>query len=142
MYNKISKIVELVDKVPSNLKDEVFLTLLNAAKSDNANNLYENEIIKLTENGKLLKEFVKQKKPQSNIERTLLFVYYLEKKRGLEVVDAEQIEECYKLAGIDIPGNLSQNLRDTSSSRYKYIKSVRGGFKVTPKGEEFCENDE
>lgn len=139
---KILQIIDIVDKVPSGLKEEVFKTLLEAAKLCDDKNMYAKEIAQLTDNGKLLKAFIKEKKPQSNIERTLLFVYFLKEKLGKDEVCLEEVEACYKLSELDTPGNLAQNLRDTSSSRYGYIKFENGGFIVTDKGLTFCESGE
>lgn len=142
MRKKMLQIIDIVDKVPSGLKEEVFKTLLDTAKLCDSRNAYEEEISKLTDNGQLLKAFIKDKKPQSNIERTLLFVYFLKEKLELDEVCLEEIEACYKLSELDVPGNLAQNLRDTSSSRYGYIKLENGGFVVTNKGLAFCESEE
>lgn len=139
---KILQIIDIVDKVPSGSKEEVFKMLLDAVKSCDSKNVYEEEIAQLTDGGQLLKDYIKEKKPQSNIERTLLFVYFLKEKMGLEEVHLEEVEACYKLSGLDIPGNLAQNLRDTSSSRYGYIRFVNGGFTVSDKGLAFCESSE
>lgn len=140
MFNATQKIIELVDKVPSEYKSDVFKALFDSYKQSGFINVYEEELSKLTQNGQILKEFIKEKRPQSNIERSLLFVYYLSKKLKIEEICIEQIEACYKLSGLETPGNLAQNIRDASSFRYGYIKSEKGGFVATDKGIAFCES--
>ena len=58
---KILQIIDIVDKVPSGLKEEVFKTLLEAAKLCDDKNMYAKEIAQLTDNGKLLKAFIDRK---------------------------------------------------------------------------------
>lgn len=72
IYNKTLKIIDIVDKVPSEHKNEVFKALFDIARTDKKCDTYLEEINKLTQNGNLLKDFIKNKKPQSNIERTTI----------------------------------------------------------------------
>lgn len=140
MYERISKIVELVDRTPSSMRDEVFKILLDAAKDNSSINLYTEEILRLSEAaGRPIKEYVDEKRPTSNIERSLLFVYYLE-ELGIEAISAKHIESCYELCGFNEPGNLTQNLRDACSSRYGYLESVQNRFQTTEKGRAFIDS--
>ncbi len=139
LYLKISKIVEIVDKVPLEMRDEVFRKLYETAVGQSEEESLVDVILKITENGQLLKEFLISKNPQSNIERTLLFVYFLN-KQGLTAITMKHIAACYELCEITAPKNLQQNLRDNCSARYQYLKNVQNSYYVTPKGFEFCEN--
>lgn len=139
LYSKTLKILELIDKVPSEMKNEVFKTLFEAVKDSNYDNDYLNEILDATENGQALKDFLISKKPVSNIERTLLFVYYLG-KCGIKTVTQQHVSCCYEICDLNVPGNLTQNLRDACSARYGYLESIQNRFDVTYKGIEFCEN--
>ncbi len=138
IYNKTLKIIDIVDKVPSEHKNEVFKALFDIARTDKKCDTYLEEINKLTQNGNLLKDFIKNKKPQSNIERTTMFVFYLQKELKMTDICNELIEACYNASGLQLPGNLAQNVRDASSGRYRYIKSDRNGITLTEKGELFC----
>ncbi len=139
LYLKISKIVEIVDKVPFEMRDEVFKKLYEIAIGQTEEESSTDTILKLTENGQALKEFLISKNPQSNIERTLLFVYFLS-KQGLTAISMKHIAACYEICEIAAPRNLQQNLRDNCSARYQYLQNVQNNFYVTQKGLDFCEN--
>lgn len=139
LYLKISKIVEIVDKVPFEMRDEVFKKLYEIAIGQTEEESSTDVILKLTENGQALKEFLISKNPQSNIERTLLFVYFLS-KQGLTAISMKHIAACYEICEIAAPRNLQQNLRDNCSARYQYLQNVQNNFYVTQKGLDFCEN--
>lgn len=137
LYDRMSKIVELADRAPSAMREEVFKILLDAVKDDSPANLYTEEILKFSEAAnKPIKEYLAEKRPTSNIERSVLFVYYLE-DLGMEAITAKHIESCYELCGLNEPGNLMQNLRDACSSRYGYLESVQNHFHTTEKGRDF-----
>ncbi len=139
LYEKISQIIELTDRVPSDLKCEVFKTLYDAAKDSTGQNLYLDEISALSADRQHIKDFVMEKQPVSNIERSLLFVYYLE-GLNIEGITSKHIAACYELCNLNEPGNLTQNLRDACSARYGYLQSEQNFFHTTKKGKEFCES--
>lgn len=135
MFEEIQKITALSETVPAEFKNRVFKVLLDSLTSNDVHTPYEEQILSLTDNGVLLKEFINRKNPQSNIERTFLFVFYLEKILKFEKIVIEYIETCYNLTGLEMPKSLSQNLRDIVS-RYSYLKSERGGYKIDEEGYE------
>ncbi len=139
LFLKINKIVELIDKIPSEFRSEVFQTLFDAAKEGNIQDMYREEILKLSEHRQSLKEFISVKRPVSNIERSLLFVFYLE-ELGVRNITAKHISACYEISELNPPGNLMQNLRDACSARYAYLTSEQNYFHTTQKGKEFCTN--
>lgn len=138
LYENICKIVELTERVPPEMRNEVFKTLFDVLKGGKEHSRTE-EILVLTNNGTELKDFIIDKKPVSNIERSLLFVYFLNLK-GIKNVSAEHIEACYKICELNMPGNLTQNLRDASSTRYGYLENIQNHYHVTQIGLQFCEN--
>lgn len=140
LYSRLNKIIDLVDRVPTNLREDVFQTLFNAAKENSPSNMYINEILKLSESAQPIKAYIIEKQPASNIERSLFFVYYLE-TLGLEEITAKHIEACYTLCKLKEPGNLIQNLRDACSARYGYLESVQNHFQTTGKGKDFCHKE-
>lgn len=139
LYLKISKIVDIIDKVPVEMRDEVFRKLYETATGQSEEESLVEIVLKLTENGQALKEFLISKNPQSNIERTLLFVYFLNMK-GLTAITMKHVAACYEICEIVAPKNLQQNLRDNCSARYQYLQNVQNNYYVTPKGIDFCEN--
>lgn len=139
LYTKIAQIVELTERVPMEMRNEVFRTLFDAATNDTKELSCEEEIQNITNNGTALKEFIMNKKPISNIERSLLFVYYLN-QQGIKSITPNHISACYRICELDEPGNLTQNLRDACSARYGYLENIQNRFFVTDKGLDFCEN--
>lgn len=140
LYMKISKIIEIVDRIPVEaMREDVFRKLYETAIGQSEDESLTDVILKITENGQLLKDFVISKNPQSNIERTLLFVYFLN-KNGISAITMKHIAACYEICEIAAPKNLQQNLRDNCSARYQYLQNVQNNYYVTPKGMDFCEN--
>jgi len=139
LYEKINEIIEITDRVPSELKTDVFKTLFEAIKESSTQNLYAEEIMELSAGRQSVRDFIAEKKPVSNIERSLLFVYYLETLE-IEGITAKHIAACYELCNLNEPGNLTQNLRDACSARYGYLQSEQNFFRTTQKGKKFCES--
>lgn len=137
LYNQISRISDLSERVPSNFRNDVFTTLYKALKDNNEESMLLDNIAKDTIDRISLKTFIEDKKPASNIERSLLFVYYLENNSD-EPITIELIAACYQICNLKEPGNLGQNLRDACSSRYGYLAVNADTYATTKKGKEFC----
>lgn len=90
---------------------------------------------------KSLKDFIAEKNPGSNVQKTATFVYYLENMLKLQEITIDHIFTCYKLMGYRMPNNLQQNLADTCSSRYGYIGRKDGKFTMTVVGNNYIEFD-
>lgn len=90
---------------------------------------------------KSLKDFVGEKNPSSNVQKTAVFVYYLEKIMNIEEITIDHIFTCYKTMGYRVPNNLPQNLTDTCSSRYGYISRKDGKYSMTVLGDNYIEFD-
>lgn len=90
---------------------------------------------------KSLKDFVGEKKPKSNIEKTTVFIYYLQNILQISDITMDHVFTCYKDTGFKYPENLPQNLNDTSSSRYGYIEITGGKYKMSIPGTNFVEHD-
>ena len=91
--------------------------------------------------GKSLKEFVLEKEPSTNIERTTVFVYYLQNILGISEITADHVFSCYKDIGARFPQNLPQNLNDTASSRYGFIETNNGNYTMSIVGINLVEHD-
>lgn len=136
LYSKLSQIMDIAEKVPSEIRSEVFIDLYHAIKDDSKYNLYKDEIARLASEAQSLNTFIFSKHPTSNIERSLLFVCYME-MIGLKTITSKHISACYELCSINEPGNLPQNLRDACSSRYGYLESIsQNCYRSTNKGRE------
>lgn len=91
--------------------------------------------------GKSLKEFVSDKKPNTNIERTTVFVYYLQNILQSTEITIDHIFSCYKNIGVRLPQNMQQNLNDTASSKYGFIEVNNGKYTVSILGTNLVEHD-
>lgn len=90
---------------------------------------------------KSLKEFIDEKKPSSNVQKTATFVYYLQNILNIKEITIDHIFTCYKLMSFRIPNNLPQNLADTCSSKYGYISRKDGKYAMTVMGNNYIEFD-
>jgi hypothetical protein len=91
---------------------------------------------------KAFSDFQAEKKPHSNIEFTVVAVYYLAKVLGLTGITAAHINTCYKVVNRRPPQAFLQNIKDTSSSRYGYINaSDMNNITIPHRGESFVEHD-
>ena len=99
--------------------------------------------LNLTPNsGTTLQEFIDQKKPKSNVEKTAVFVYYLQNYLHEAGITMDHIFTCYKsITSYKIPENLQQNLTDTASSRYGYLDRKDGKYMMSTRGINFVEHN-
>lgn len=88
-----------------------------------------------------LKDFVAEKNPGSNVQKTAVFVYYLQNILRVDEISKDHIFTCYKTLGYRMPNNLQQNLTDTCSSRYGYISRKDGRYSMTVVGNNYVEFD-
>ncbi|MCR4436141.1 MAG: hypothetical protein QHH06_10210 [Clostridiales bacterium] len=88
-----------------------------------------------------LRNFFMEKQPSTNIQRTTVFVYYLQYKLNIPNITIDHVFTCYKEMGIREPENLVQNISDTASSRYGYIDRQGGKLTMSVKGRNFVEHD-
>ena len=88
-----------------------------------------------------LKDFVAQKNPKTNIQKTAVFLYYLQHIMSIEEITIDHIFTCYKNMGYRMPDNLHQNLSDICSSRYGYANRTDGKFSMTVRGDNYIEHD-
>jgi hypothetical protein len=88
-----------------------------------------------------LKDFVEEKIPASNVQKTTVFVYYLQNKLALTDITIDHVFTCYKNIGARIPTNLPQNIADACSSRFGYLDRTNGKLSVSVAGTNFVEHD-
>ena len=91
--------------------------------------------------GTSLKDFVSEKNPSSNVQKTTVFVYYLQNMLNIEDITIDHIFTCYKTMGFRMPNNLQQNLTDTCSSKYGYVSRKNGKYTMTVVGNNYIEFD-
>ena len=62
-----------------------------------------------------LKDFYEGYAVKSNLERNLVFVYYMQHELELTGITDDHVYTCYRNVGVKLPGALRQSLLDTSS---------------------------
>lgn len=133
-------------ELESSRRDEQTAPEKRPSKSRKENNSKQPQLIKnldLSGGGinKSLRDFVAEKKPTTNIERTTVFVYYLQNTLQLTEITIDHIFSCYKDIGVRLPQNMQQNLFDTASSKYGYIEVNNGNYTMSILGTNFVEHD-
>lgn len=89
-----------------------------------------------------LRDFYGKFEANTNFERTLIFVYYLQHMRGIESININHIFTCYRnIDGLKIPGHLRQNLLDTSSKKGWLDTVDMENIKVPVTGVNYIEHD-
>lgn len=90
---------------------------------------------------KSFKDFIDEKQPKSNIEKTTIFIYYLQNFLKIDGITIDHVFTCYKNSGGKLPINLQSNLNDTSSSKYGYIETVGGKYRMSIAGINYVEHN-
>ena len=89
-----------------------------------------------------LRDFCGKYKVKTNLERTLVFVYYLQHKKSIAEININHIFTCYRnIDGLKIPGHLKQNLQDTSSKKGWLVTSNMEDITVPVTGVNYIEHD-
>lgn len=89
-----------------------------------------------------LREYTSRFVFKSNMERNLIFTYYLQHELELDEIGINHIFSCYRnIPGTKIPGNLKQSLYDTSSKGWIAITSIDNGITVSTAGINHLEHD-
>jgi len=89
-----------------------------------------------------LREYSSRFAFKSNMERNLIFTYYLQNELELDDIGINHIFSCYRnMPGTKIPGNLKQSLYDTSSKGWIAITSIDSGITVSTAGINYLEHD-
>ena len=98
----------------------------------------------LTGAGKVesLRDFCAKYVIKTNMERNLVFTYYLQAILEVSGFGINHIFTCYRnIPGIKIPGNLKQSLYDTSSKGWISVKSIDNDISVPVMGINHIEHD-
>lgn len=138
IYDQIEKALKLSDRVPSEFKNAVFSSLLEALERDGFDKDYKQIILKCSQGHQKLIDYIHERTPSSYIERTLFMVNYLQNVINIGVVTKEHIEACYEICEISKPKSLTQNIRDLCSKRYDYLYLAdSNSYKIGKEGAKF-----
>lgn len=128
-FIEIQKIKNLSEEVPSEFKNKVFKLLFDKLTENESRSPHAERILSLTGNGKMLRDFMEKKHPQTNLDRSFLIVYLLDKIMGIDKITVDCVEACYQILGYEIPKSLYQNMRDLVT-RYAYLQSDGGNYRI------------
>lgn len=98
-------------------------------------------------NGKRLsvKEFVLEKKPKGDVQKTLVISHYLEKYENMTSVNVDDLAKYFRLSKEPVPGNLNDkinmNIRKGHMTEAEDKKENKKAWVVTNTGEQFIENE-
>jgi hypothetical protein len=92
-----------------------------------------------------LQEFLSSKKPKTESQKVLVVAYYLEKFKGLEFFNVNDIKDAFRLAKESPPSNINdvvnQNIRKGYMMRVEEEKDGLKAWTLTNKGQKFVESD-
>lgn len=90
-------------------------------------------------NKEALKDFYSKKSPSTAMEKSAVFVYYLQKIAGTKGIGVNHIYTCYKNVNEKVPGALRQSLLDTSSRKGWIDTKSMENITITTQGENLIE---
>jgi len=76
-----------------------------------------------------------------NLERNLVFIYYLQQKMGLKNITIDHVFTCYRDIGVKVPKALQQSLWDTTNRKGWLDTSSSDNITVTVPGLNYIEHD-
>ncbi len=97
-------------------------------------------------NGKKLsiKEFVLEKKPKGDVQKTLVISHYLEKYENMTSINVDDLAKYFRLSKEPVPGNLNDKINMNVSKGHmtetEEKKDNKKAWVVTNTGEQFVEN--
>jgi flagellar capping protein FliD len=91
-----------------------------------------------------VKEFVLEKKPKGDVQKTLVLAHYMEKYENVTAINVDDLAKCFRLAKEPIPGNLNDkinmNIRKGHMTEAEEKKENKKAWIVTNTGEQFIES--
>jgi hypothetical protein len=87
-----------------------------------------------------LKAFYEEKSPRNGFERNAVFVYFLQKNKGMTDISVDHIYSCHKLVEVPVPNALKQNLFDTAHRKHWINTTDMNNITITTPGENLVEH--
>lgn len=91
-----------------------------------------------------VKEFVLEKNPKGDVQKTLVISHYLETYENMTSVNVDDLAKHFRLAKEPVPGNLNDkinmNIRKGHMAEAEDKKESKKAWIVTNTGEQFIEN--
>lgn len=134
LCDKIIRIRDIANSVPHEFTTEVFGRLYNSLDNIEQNSIYIETIRKLeNQQDRRISDIADMNLVKSNIDKTLLFVYYLEQLSEIKVT-FEYVNACFSMYGFDNP-QLRQTLRDiTNPNKYGFLQFENNEYITTELG--------
>lgn len=88
-----------------------------------------------------LKDFYSKYEAKSNLDKNLIFLYYLQHKIGMSGINTDHVFSCYREVGSKVPEALRQSLIDTANRKGWIDTSNTEDIKVSISGVNFIEHD-
>jgi hypothetical protein len=88
-----------------------------------------------------LRDFFKRYSPGTDMERNLIFIYYLQEILGLTEIAPDHVFTCYRDRRIKVPKNLEGSLLNTSHKKGWIDTASYEDIKVTVSGMNYLEHD-
>lgn len=92
-----------------------------------------------------IKEFLRSKRPKTDVRKTLAIGYYLEKYEGMSLYNVNDIKNRFRAGKEPIPTNtqafVNQNIKNGHIMECPQKKDKKKAYVLTNSGEEFVEND-
>ncbi len=91
-----------------------------------------------------IKEFMLAKKPENDVQKTLVIGYYLEKYGNFGSFNAKDLEDGFRAAKERVPKNINDkvnmNIKNGHMMESEEVKDNRKAWVLTSSGEKFVEN--
>lgn len=88
-----------------------------------------------------LRDFYSKKAPSTGLEKSAVFVYYLQKVAGVKDIGVNHMYTCYKDVNEKVPGALRQSLVDTSARKGWIDTKSMDNITITTHGENLVEHE-
>ena len=92
-----------------------------------------------------VKEFMLEKKPKGDVQKTLSIAYYLEQYENMAAINVDDLTQYFRLAKEPVPGNLNDkvnmNIRKGHITEAASKKESKKAWVVTNTGEKFIESN-
>ena len=92
-----------------------------------------------------IRELIRSKKPKSNVQKTLLVAYFLEKYESFISFNVKDLEEGFRSAKEKVPSNINmfvnQNIKQGYMMEFSEKKDNLKAWTLTNTGEDYVDND-
>jgi len=92
-----------------------------------------------------IREFIRNKDPKNDVQKTLIMGYYLEKYENMPFFNINDVKKCFKDAREKIPQNVADkiqiNIKKGHLMDYEEKKDNLKAYNLTNSGEDYIDNN-